>query len=84
MAATHTTDEIRRYLNADSLGYLSQEGMVKATGLPADSFCMACYDQRYPVPYDANLDKQIMEHRRQNIGTFSEDVDRAMRQPRLL
>jgi len=44
MAVTHTTDEIRQYLQADSLAYLSQEGMVKATGLPADAFCMACYD----------------------------------------
>ena len=26
--------------------------MVKATGLPANAFCMACYDGRYPVPYD--------------------------------
>ena len=83
MAATHSIDEIRRYLNADSLGYLSQEGMVKATSLPADSFCMACYDGRYPVPYNASLDKQIMERRRQRIGSFSEDVDRARKQPRL-
>ena len=34
MAANHSLDEIRKYLNADSLHYLSQEGMVAATGLP--------------------------------------------------
>ena len=45
-------EEIRKYLNADSLHYLSQAGMVKATGLPADSFCMACYNGNYPVPFD--------------------------------
>ena len=50
MAANHSLEEIRKYLNADSLHYLSQEGMVKATGLPANSFCMACYDGNYPVP----------------------------------
>src|SRR5262247_346800 len=49
MAANHSLDEIRQYLNADSLGYLSMEGMIKATGLPRDSFCMACYDGNYPV-----------------------------------
>ena len=53
MAANHSLDEIRRYLNADSLAYLSEDGMVRATGLPEDSFCMACYNGKYPVPYDA-------------------------------
>ncbi len=64
MAANYSLDEIRKYLNADSLHYLSQEGMVKATGLPTNSFCMACYDGNYPVPYDPTVDKQIMERRR--------------------
>src|SRR5438034_2065850 len=63
MAANHSLEEIRRYLNADSLHYLSQEGMIKATGLPADSFCMACYDGRYPVAYDPAVDKHIIERR---------------------
>ena len=52
MAANHSLEEIRKYLNADSLHYLSQDGLVKATGLPRDSFCMACYDGNYPVPYE--------------------------------
>src|SRR5664279_2259236 len=52
MAANYSLEEIRKYLNADSLHYLSQPGMIKATGLPADSFCMACYDGNYPVPFD--------------------------------
>src|SRR5206468_11817338 len=38
MAANHSLEDIRKYLNADSLSYLSQEGLVKATGLPANSF----------------------------------------------
>jgi amidophosphoribosyltransferase len=65
MAANNTVDEIRKYLNADSLHYLSQAGMVKATGLPKEGFCMACYDGNYPVPYDPLLDKHIIERRRQ-------------------
>ena len=64
MAANNTVDEIRKYLNADSLHYLSQAGMVAATGLPKESFCMACYDGKYPVPYDPVLDKHIIERRR--------------------
>ena len=64
MAATHTIEEIRKYLNADSLGYLSQDGLVAATGLPRNNFCMACYDGKYPVAYDQTLDKHIIERRR--------------------
>src|SRR5207247_6136891 len=50
MSANHSIDEIRTYLNADSLAYLSKEGMVKATGLPKESFCVACYDVPYTRP----------------------------------
>jgi amidophosphoribosyltransferase len=63
MAANYSLEEIRKYLNADSLCYLSQEGMVKATGLPANSFCMACYDGNYPVRFDPAVDKHIIERR---------------------
>lgn len=63
MAASHSREEIRKYLNADSLCYLSQAGMVKATGLPASNFCMACYDGNYPVAFDPAVDKHIIERR---------------------
>ena len=84
MAANYSLDEIRRYLNADTLGYLSQEGMVNATGKPKQSFCMACYDGDYPVPYDANVDKEIMERRRARVESLGETLARQERQPRLL
>src|SRR3954454_8222008 len=72
MAANYSTDDIRKYLNADSLGYLSQDGLVKATGLPKDNFCMACYDGNYPVEYDPMMDKHIMERRRGRAQSFAE------------
>ena len=83
MAAQHSLDQIRRYLNADSLAYLSQEGMVKATGLPAQDFCMACYDGRYPVPYDPAVDKEINERRRR-IESLGESLTKDERQIKLL
>ena len=43
-------DEIERHVGADSLGYLSVDGMLAATGVPADAFCTACFTARYPVP----------------------------------
>ena len=84
MAANHSLDEIRHYLNADSLAYLSQEGMVKATGHPANSFCMACYDGRYPVPYDPLVDKNIMERRHARVESLGEALAKEELQPRLL
>jgi len=84
MAASHSLDEIRSYLNADSLGYLSEAGMVKATGLPADSFCMACYNGKYPVPYDEQLNKHIMERRRARIEGLTEGLEREEMQFKLL
>jgi amidophosphoribosyltransferase len=84
MAANYALDEIRAYLNADSLAYLSQKGMVKATGLAAESFCMACYDGDYPVPYDPMVDKHIMERRRARVESLSEALAKEELQPRLL
>jgi amidophosphoribosyltransferase len=59
-----TLDQIREYLGADSIGYLDIDGMVRATGLPRDSFCLACFTGDYPVPFDPTLDKFIMERRK--------------------
>jgi amidophosphoribosyltransferase len=84
MAANYSLDEIRKYLNADSLAYLSQEGMVKATGHAANAFCMACYDGNYPVPYDPLVDKHILERRRARVESLSEALVKEELQPRLL
>ena len=84
MAANHSVDEIRRYLNADSLGYLSLEGMVKATNHPKEFFCMACYNGNYPVAYDPLVDKHIMENRRARAETLGEALEKEQRQGKLL
>lgn len=68
MAANHTIEEIRDFLHADSLAYLSLEGMVKATGQPIDSFCLACFNGDYPVKYDRHIEKLILERRQQKEG----------------
>jgi amidophosphoribosyltransferase len=82
MAANHSLEEIRKYLNADSLSYLSLEGMVKATGLSKNGFCMACYDGNYPVKYDPTMDKLFMERRgTQGLG---EELAREELQTKLL
>jgi amidophosphoribosyltransferase len=79
MAANYSIEDIRKYLNADSLHYLSQDGLVKATGLPKSSFCMACYDGNYPVAYDPATDKHVIERRGNRVASLSESIakDRA-------
>jgi len=84
MAASHSRDDIRRYLSADSLGYLSEDGMVAATRLPKESFCMACYDGNYPVNYDPLADKHIMERRRSRVESLGEALVKEEAQVRLL
>ena len=48
IAATKSVEEIREFIGADSLGYLSIEGVLAALDLPYDRFCFACFDGRYP------------------------------------
>ena len=51
IASSHSTEEIRKYITADSLAYLSLEGMLKsAPGVP-DQYCNACFTERYPIPF---------------------------------
>jgi amidophosphoribosyltransferase len=49
IAATHTLDEIRDFLEADSVAYLSLEGLLSAVGKDRGSYCTSCYTGRYPV-----------------------------------
>jgi amidophosphoribosyltransferase len=49
IGASHNVEEIRRYLAAESLGYLSLEGMVKAAGSDPSQFCHACFTGNYRV-----------------------------------
>jgi amidophosphoribosyltransferase len=84
MAATNTQEEIRKFLNADSLTYLTLDGMVKATGHPKSNFCLACYTGDYPVPYDAAVDKHIIERQRARGGGLGAELAADAAQRRLL
>ncbi|MBW8862535.1 MAG: class II glutamine amidotransferase [Acidobacteria bacterium] len=51
IAATHTVDEIRKYVGADSLAYLSLDGLRSAVGSGHRSYCTSCYTGVYPVSF---------------------------------
>jgi amidophosphoribosyltransferase len=50
IAATHSLEEIREFLEADSVEYLSLDGMLSTVGNDRQSYCTSCYTGNYPVP----------------------------------
>jgi amidophosphoribosyltransferase len=54
IGSTHSIDEIRRYIGADSLGYLSLDGLLSAVGSARSSYCTSCYTGEYPVAFPQN------------------------------
>lgn len=54
ISASHTVDEITRYVTADSLGYLSLEGLHGAVGTKREGYCDACFTGEYPVRFPRN------------------------------
>ncbi|HLF69834.1 MAG TPA: amidophosphoribosyltransferase [Actinomycetota bacterium] len=63
IAAWKSVDEIARHIGADSLSYLSTEGMVAATEVSADMFCTACFSNEYPIPIpdEVKVTKHMLE-----------------------
>ena len=61
IAAKKTIPEIKEYLGADSLGYLSLDGLIQAVGLPRDIFCLACFTGEYPIAVQMEMDKLALE-----------------------
>lgn len=61
IAARKTIAEIRDFIGADSLGYMSVEGLIKSVGLPREIFCLACFTGEYPVPVQVEMDKLALE-----------------------
>jgi amidophosphoribosyltransferase len=54
IAATHTLEEIKKYIDADSVGYLSLEGLLSSVGSRRSSYCTSCYTGQYPVAFPRN------------------------------
>jgi amidophosphoribosyltransferase len=62
IAGRCATEEIRDAIGADSLGYVSLDGLVAATTQPTGSLCRACFDGKYPVPVpESERGKDVLE-----------------------
>jgi len=61
IASSLDIEGIRRHVGADSLGYLSLEGMIAATGATEGELCTACFTGDYLVPVQLELTKDVLE-----------------------
>jgi amidophosphoribosyltransferase len=61
IAARKSISEICEFIGADSLGYLSIDGLIQAVELPRGLFCLACFTGEYPVPVQLEMDKLALE-----------------------
>jgi amidophosphoribosyltransferase len=62
VASDLSVDEVRAFIGADSLAYLSLPSLVGATSAPEDAFCRACFDGEYPIPLpEEALTKHLLE-----------------------
>ncbi len=59
IASRKTVSQIRKFIGADSLYYLSYEGLLKATGLNENLFCTSCFTGKYPIDIGEHA-KQIL------------------------
>ncbi len=70
LANNRDLEQIKEFLEVDSIGYISLEGMLSCAALPPDHYCTACWSGRYPIPVDVAVNKFTMERYQKN--TFDE------------
>ena len=62
IAANKTEEEVREFIDADTLGYLSVQRLLKVVGGTKGGFCDACFTGNYPIPVQLEMDKLVLEH----------------------
>lgn len=61
IAAQKSVEEIRNFIGADTLGYISMRGLLRSVGQSAEDFCAACFNGEYPTPVQLEMDKLQLE-----------------------
>lgn len=78
IAANKSVDEIRQHIGADTLGYLSIEGLIAATRQSEQTLCNACFTGRYPIDVQLQMDNLEVVRREPSLAA-SESLNRAGR-----
>lgn len=68
LAANNSVEDIKKFLDVDSLGYLSLKGMLESTTRDPDDFCAACFTGKYPTEIFGESDKFKLENKRRFFG----------------
>lgn len=69
IARDHSVEEIRQFLDVDSLHYLSIGGMLECVSLPKDNYCTACFSGEYRIPVDRPVTKLSLERNQLKMFT---------------
>ncbi len=72
LAGNKTLEEIRDFLQVDSIGYISLDGMLSCASLPKDHYCTACWSGKYRIPVNTMLNKFSMERHQMQLFDDSE------------
>lgn len=67
LANRRTLEQIKNYLEVDSIGYLSLEGLLGCVSLPADHYCTACWSGQYRIPITTVVNKFSMERHQMQL-----------------
>ena len=62
-----TMEQIREFLEVDSIGYLSLDGLLKSASLPPDHYCAACWSGQYRIPVSTVVNKFTMERHQMQL-----------------
>ena len=71
LANNRDLEQIKEFLEVDSVGYMSLEGLLSCAVLPEDHYCTACWNGRYRIPVDTIVNKFAIEH--QQMRMFDEN-----------
>ena len=69
-----TVEEIRKYLDVDSLAFQSIDGLLEATGSARDHFCLACFTTNYPTPTPRDYDPGVVRQRLVDTSTYTYEM----------
>jgi len=75
LAGNRTLKEIRDFLEVDSIGYISLEGLLSCLSLPADHYCTACWSGKYRIPITTVVNKFSMERHQMQLFDDVEPYD---------
>ncbi len=67
LANNRNLEQIRKFLEVESVGYMSLEGLIGCASQPPEHYCTACWSGKYRIPVDIALNKFSMEHYQMNM-----------------